>query len=155
MDSTKVEDLILGHKDSSGIIPSTSHGLATCLNSIALLGELKKPSLTSSVHIPQIILSQSLITSIDEVFKEIKDIGEHVAISSLHLIKGDMDFTPLSFHASLEEQWDEEEEPEGIEAVLKLVTPVHHHSMSLSFKVKEEKLPPNSTCDHHIEPEGL
>ncbi|MBW0581130.1 hypothetical protein O181_120845, partial [Austropuccinia psidii MF-1] len=47
-----------------------------------------------------------------------------------------MDLPPLSFHASLEEQWDEEEEPEEIETVLK-------------------KLPPHRACDHHIELEGL
>ncbi|MBW0563058.1 hypothetical protein O181_102773 [Austropuccinia psidii MF-1] len=63
IDSPKGEDLILGydflfhfnpiidwknglitydsgHKDSSGIIPSTSNGLATAVNSAALVGEL-------------------------------------------------------------------------------------------------------------------
>ncbi|MBW0565482.1 hypothetical protein O181_105197 [Austropuccinia psidii MF-1] len=107
------------HKDSSGIIPSTSNDLATAVNSVALVGELKTPSLPSSVHIPSIIPSQSLLPLRDEVFKEIKDVGEDVAISSLHLFQGNMDIPPLSFHASLEEQWDEEEEPEEIETVLK------------------------------------
>ncbi|MBW0498389.1 hypothetical protein O181_038104 [Austropuccinia psidii MF-1] len=46
------------HKDSSGIIPSTSNDFATAVNSVALIGELKKPSLPSSVHIPSIIPSQ-------------------------------------------------------------------------------------------------
>ncbi|MBW0568845.1 hypothetical protein O181_108560, partial [Austropuccinia psidii MF-1] len=56
----------------------------------------------------------SLLPLRDEVFKEIKDVGQDVAISSLHLFQGDMDLPPLSFHESLEEQWDEEEEPEEI-----------------------------------------
>ncbi|MBW0574394.1 hypothetical protein O181_114109 [Austropuccinia psidii MF-1] len=49
------------HKDSSGIIPSTSNDLATAVNSAALVGQLKTPSLPSSVHIPSIIPSQSLL----------------------------------------------------------------------------------------------
>ncbi|MBW0498496.1 hypothetical protein O181_038211 [Austropuccinia psidii MF-1] len=100
------------HKDSSGIKSSASNTLATTFNSVALVGELKTPSLPSSVHTPSIIPSQSLLKSRDEVFKEIKDVGGDVAIYSLHLFQGDMDLPPLSFHASLEEQWDEEEDPE-------------------------------------------
>ncbi|MBW0473199.1 hypothetical protein O181_012914 [Austropuccinia psidii MF-1] len=142
IDSPKGEDLILGYdffyhfnpiidwknglitydssnKDSSGIIPSTSNDFTTAVNSVALVGELKTPSLPSSVHIPSIIPSQSLVPLRDDVFKEIKDVEEDVAISSLHLFQGDMDLPTLSFHASLEEQWDEEEEPEEIETVLK------------------------------------
>ncbi|MBW0563831.1 hypothetical protein O181_103546 [Austropuccinia psidii MF-1] len=107
-------------------MPFTSNDLATAFNSVALVGELKKPSCHSSVHIPWIIPSQSLLPLRDEVFKEIKDVGESVAISSLHLFQGDMDLPPLSSHASLEEQWDEEEEPEEIETVLKVVPPVYH-----------------------------
>ncbi|MBW0499638.1 hypothetical protein O181_039353 [Austropuccinia psidii MF-1] len=49
------------HKDSSCIIPSTSNDFATAVNSVALVGELKTPSFPSSVHIPSIIPSQSLI----------------------------------------------------------------------------------------------
>ncbi|MBW0585668.1 hypothetical protein O181_125383, partial [Austropuccinia psidii MF-1] len=137
IDSPKGEDLILGydflyhfnpiidwknglitydfsHKDSSGIISSTSNDFATAVNSVSLVGELKTPSVPSSIHTPTIIPSQSLLLLRDEVFKEINNVGEDVAISSLHLFQGDMDLPPLSFHASLEEQWDEEEEPEEI-----------------------------------------
>ncbi|MBW0540969.1 hypothetical protein O181_080684 [Austropuccinia psidii MF-1] len=171
--SPKGEDLILGYDflyhfnpiidwknglityDSSGIIPSTSNDLATAVNSVALVGELKTPSLPSSVHIPSIIPSQSLLPLRDEVFKEIKDVGEDVAISSLHLFQGDMDLPPLSFHASLEEQWDEEEEPEEIETVLKVVPPAYHQYLDVFSKVKAEKLPPHRACDHHIKLEGL
>ncbi|MBW0513261.1 hypothetical protein O181_052976 [Austropuccinia psidii MF-1] len=97
-------------KNSGCIIPSTSNDLSTAVNSVALVGELKTPSLLSPVHIPSIIPSQSLLPLKDEVFKEIKDVGEDAAISSLHLYQGDMDIPNLSFHASLEEQWDQKEE---------------------------------------------
>ncbi|MBW0571833.1 hypothetical protein O181_111548 [Austropuccinia psidii MF-1] len=118
IDSPKGEDLILGYDflyhlnpiidwknrlityDSSGINSSASNALATAVNSVGLVGELKTPSLRSSVHIPSIMPSQSLLKSRDEVVKEIKDVGEHVAISSLHLLQWDMDLPPLSFHAS-------------------------------------------------------
>ncbi|MBW0582570.1 hypothetical protein O181_122285 [Austropuccinia psidii MF-1] len=114
------------HKDSSGIIPSTSNDFATAVNSVALVGELKTPYPPSSAHIPSIIPSQSLLSLRDEVFKEIKDVGEDVANSSLHLFQGDMDLSPISFHVSLEEKWDEEAEAEEIKTVFKVVPPSYH-----------------------------
>ncbi|MBW0525529.1 hypothetical protein O181_065244 [Austropuccinia psidii MF-1] len=178
IDSPKGQDLILGydflyhfnpiiewknilityessHKDSSGITSFTRKDFATAVKSVSLVGELKTPSLPSSVHIPSIIPSQSLLPLRAEVFKEINDVGEDVAISSLHQFKGDMDLPPLSFHASLGEQWDEEEEPEEFEAVLKVVPPVYHQYLEIFSKVKAEKLPPHCACDHHIKLEGL
>ncbi|MBW0573958.1 hypothetical protein O181_113673 [Austropuccinia psidii MF-1] len=130
IDSPKGEDLIFGHdflyhfspiidwndglitydyshKDASGIKSSAINALSNAVNSISLVGELKTPSLPSSVHIPSIMPSQSLLKSRDEIFKEIKDVGEDVAISSLHLFQGGMDNPPLSFNSSLEEKWDE------------------------------------------------
>ncbi|MBW0565727.1 hypothetical protein O181_105442, partial [Austropuccinia psidii MF-1] len=68
---------------------------------------------------------------------------------------GDIDLPPLSFHASLEEKWDEEEDPEEIETVLKVVPPAYHQYLNVFSKVKAEKLPPHCTCDHHIKLEGL
>ncbi|MBW0556439.1 hypothetical protein O181_096154 [Austropuccinia psidii MF-1] len=62
---------------------------------------------------------------------------------------------PLSFHASLGEKWDEEEEPEEIETVLKVVPPAYHQYLDVFSKVKAEKLPPHRACDHHIKLEGL
>ncbi|MBW0514042.1 hypothetical protein O181_053757 [Austropuccinia psidii MF-1] len=118
LDSPKGEDLILGYDffyhfnpiidsknglityHSSDINSSASNALATAVNSVGLVGELKTPSLHSSVHIPSIIPSQSLLKSRDEVFKEIKDVGEDVDISSLHIFHWDLDLPPLSFHAS-------------------------------------------------------
>ncbi|MBW0530692.1 hypothetical protein O181_070407 [Austropuccinia psidii MF-1] len=66
-----------------------------------------------------------------------------------------MDLPPLSFHASLEEQWYEEEEPEEIKAVLKVVPPAYHQYLDVFSKVKAEKLPPHRGCPHHIKLEGL
>ncbi|MBW0471766.1 hypothetical protein O181_011481 [Austropuccinia psidii MF-1] len=66
-----------------------------------------------------------------------------------------MDLCPLSFHASLEEQWDEKEEPEELETVLKVVPCPYHQYLDVFPKVKAEKRPPHHTCDHHIELEGL
>ncbi|MBW0465415.1 hypothetical protein O181_005130 [Austropuccinia psidii MF-1] len=66
-----------------------------------------------------------------------------------------MDLPCLDFHASLEEQWDEEEEPEEIETVLKVVPPAYNQYLDVFPKVKAEKLPPHSACDHHIKLEGL
>ncbi|MBW0509168.1 hypothetical protein O181_048883 [Austropuccinia psidii MF-1] len=143
------------HKDSSGIKSSASNALATAVNSVALVGELKTPSLPSSVHIPSIMPSQSLLKSRDEVFKKIRDVGEDVSISSFHLFQGDMDLPPFSFHASLKEKWDEEEDPEEIKTVLKVVPPSYHQYFDVFSKVKAEKLPPHLACDHHIELEGL
>ncbi|MBW0489597.1 hypothetical protein O181_029312 [Austropuccinia psidii MF-1] len=82
IDSPKGEDLIVGydflyhldpisdwknelitydssHKDYSGINSSISNAFATAVNSAALVGELKTPSLPSSVYIPSIMPSQS------------------------------------------------------------------------------------------------
>ncbi|MBW0480216.1 hypothetical protein O181_019931 [Austropuccinia psidii MF-1] len=143
------------HKDPSGIKSSASNALATAVNSVALVGERKTPSLPSSVHIPSIMPSQSLLKSRDEFFKEIKDVGEDVAISSFHLSKRDMDLPLLSFHAFLEDQWDEEEEPEEIATVFKVVPPAYHKYLDVFSKVKAEKIPPHHACDHHIKKEGL
>ncbi|MBW0553092.1 hypothetical protein O181_092807 [Austropuccinia psidii MF-1] len=115
------------HKGSSGTLPSASNDFATA----------------------------SLLPLRDEVFKGIKDVGEDVSISSLHLFQEDIDLPQLSFHASLEEQWDEEEEPEEIETVLKVVHPSYHQYLDVFSKVKAEKRPPHCACDHHIELEGL
>ncbi|MBW0473260.1 hypothetical protein O181_012975 [Austropuccinia psidii MF-1] len=143
IDSPKGEDLILGYDflyhfkpiidwknglityDYSGSNSSSGNDYATAAKSVALF------------------------------FKEIKDLGEDDAISSLHLFQGDMNLNPLSFHTSLEEQWDDKEEPEKIEAVLKPVPPAYHQYLDVLSKVKLEKLPPHHACDHHIKLEGL
>ncbi|MBW0552028.1 hypothetical protein O181_091743 [Austropuccinia psidii MF-1] len=66
-----------------------------------------------------------------------------------------MDLPPLSFHASFKEYWDDEEEPEEIETMLKAVPPNYHHYFAVFSKVKAEKPPPHCACDNHIKLEGL
>ncbi|MBW0508646.1 hypothetical protein O181_048361 [Austropuccinia psidii MF-1] len=65
-----------------------------------------------------------------------------------------MDIPPSSYHDSLEELWDEEEDQEEIETMIKAFTSVYHQYFDVFYKVKAEKLPPHRTCDHHIELEG-
>ncbi|MBW0502352.1 hypothetical protein O181_042067 [Austropuccinia psidii MF-1] len=65
-----------------------------------------------------------------------------------------MDLRPSSYHDSLEELWDEEEEPEEIETVMKVASSVYNHSLDVFSKVQAEKIPPHHTCDHHIKLEG-
>ncbi|MBW0483886.1 hypothetical protein O181_023601 [Austropuccinia psidii MF-1] len=52
------------------------------------------------------------------------------------------------------ELWDEEEEPEEIETVTRVVPSAYHQSLDVFCKVKAERLPPHRACDHHIELEG-
>ncbi|MBW0571535.1 hypothetical protein O181_111250 [Austropuccinia psidii MF-1] len=62
-----------------------------------------------------------------------------------------MDLHSSSYHDSLEELWDEEEEPQEIETMMKIVPPVYHQYLDIFSKVKAEKLHPYRACDHHIE----
>ncbi|MBW0500986.1 hypothetical protein O181_040701 [Austropuccinia psidii MF-1] len=61
-----------------------------------------------------------------EVFEEIQDVGEDNSLSSLHLFFGNMDLPPSSYHDSLEDLWDEQEEPEEVETVMKVVPSSYH-----------------------------
>ncbi|MBW0489079.1 hypothetical protein O181_028794 [Austropuccinia psidii MF-1] len=65
-----------------------------------------------------------------------------------------MDLPPSSYHDSLEELWDKEEEPEEIKTLMKFCPSAYHQYLDVFSKVKAEKLPPHHTCDHHIELEG-
>ncbi|MBW0503191.1 hypothetical protein O181_042906 [Austropuccinia psidii MF-1] len=65
-----------------------------------------------------------------------------------------MDLPPSSYHDFLEELLDEEEEPEELEAVIKVVSSAYHQYLDVFSKVKAEKLPPHCVCDHNIKPEG-
>ncbi|MBW0469494.1 hypothetical protein O181_009209 [Austropuccinia psidii MF-1] len=68
---------------------------------------------------------------------------------------GDMDLPPSSFCASLKQQRDEEELPEEIETVIKVVPPAYHQYLDVFSKVKAEKLPPHQSCSRHIKLGGL
>ncbi|MBW0513438.1 hypothetical protein O181_053153 [Austropuccinia psidii MF-1] len=131
-----------------------SNDFSSAKSCVALVGDSRTPSFSSSVHIPSLSSHQSLLSSRDEVFKEIQDVGEDNSISSLQLFFGNMDLPLSSHHNSLEEVWDEEEEPEEIGNVMKLVPSAYNQNMDVFSKVNAEKLPPHSTCDDHIELEG-
>ncbi|MBW0488379.1 hypothetical protein O181_028094 [Austropuccinia psidii MF-1] len=65
-----------------------------------------------------------------------------------------MDLPLSSYHDSLEELWDEEEEPEEVKTMWKVVPSVYHQYLDVFSKVKAERLPPHHSCDHHIKLEG-
>ncbi|MBW0573287.1 hypothetical protein O181_113002 [Austropuccinia psidii MF-1] len=177
VDTPKGEDLILGfdfinhfnpsidwrqglitfnanQKDSSDPSNSFSNELSSANSCAALVGDSRTPSFPSSINIPFLNSHLSLLSSRDEVFKEIQDVGEDNSVSSHHLFFGNMDLPPSSYHDSLEELWDEEEEPEEVKTVLKVVPSVYHQYLDVFSKVKAETLPPHRTCDHPIELEG-
>ncbi|MBW0489183.1 hypothetical protein O181_028898 [Austropuccinia psidii MF-1] len=89
----------------------------------------------------------------DELFKEIQDVEEDNSVSSLHLVLWNMDLPPSCYDDSLEELWDEEEEPEEIETMMK-VFPAYHQYLDVFSKVKAEKLPSHHACAHLIKLEG-
>ncbi|MBW0594035.1 hypothetical protein O181_133750 [Austropuccinia psidii MF-1] len=60
-----------------------------------------------------------------------------------------MDLPPSSYHDSLKELWDEEEEPEEVETVMKVVPSLYHQYLVVFSKLKGDKLPPHHACDHH------
>ncbi|MBW0488439.1 hypothetical protein O181_028154 [Austropuccinia psidii MF-1] len=90
---------------------SFSNDFSSAKSCAHLVGDSRTPSIPSSVHIPPLNSHQSFPSSINEVFKEIEDVGEDNYVSQLHLLFGNMDIPPSSYHDSLEELWDEEEEP--------------------------------------------
>ncbi|MBW0474376.1 hypothetical protein O181_014091 [Austropuccinia psidii MF-1] len=141
-DTPKGEDLILGfdflnnfnpsidwrqgliafnadHKDYYDLSNSCSNDFSSAKSCAALVGDSRSPSFPSSIHIPSLDSHQSLLSSRDEVFKEIQDFQEDNSVSSLHLFFGNMGLPPSSYHESLEELWDEGEEPEEVETVIK------------------------------------
>ncbi|MBW0550776.1 hypothetical protein O181_090491 [Austropuccinia psidii MF-1] len=177
IDTPKGEDLILGfdflnnfnpsiycrqglitfnadHKDYYNPSKYFNNDFSFSKSCAALVGDSRTLSFPSSVHIPSLNSNHSLLSSRDEVFKEIQDFGEDNSVSSLHLFFANMDLPPSSSHDSLEELWDEEEEPEEIETVMKFFHSVYHQYLDVFSKVKADKLPPHHACDNHIELEG-
>ncbi|MBW0527321.1 hypothetical protein O181_067036 [Austropuccinia psidii MF-1] len=177
IDTPKGEDLILGfdflnHFDPSidwrqGLITfnadekeysdssnSFSNDFSSAKLCAALVGDSRTPSFPSSVNIPSLNSHLSLLSSRDEVFKDIQDVGKDNSVSSPHIFFGNTDLPPSSYRDSLEELWDEEKEPEEVKTLLKIVPSVYHQYLDVFSKVKEETLPPHGACDHHIELEG-
>ncbi|MBW0510610.1 hypothetical protein O181_050325 [Austropuccinia psidii MF-1] len=65
-----------------------------------------------------------------------------------------MDLPPSSYHDSLEELWDEEEDTEEIETMMKSVPSAYHQYLDLFSKLKGEKTFPHHACDHNINLDG-
>ncbi|MBW0522478.1 hypothetical protein O181_062193 [Austropuccinia psidii MF-1] len=82
------------HKDY--YYPSTpfNNDLSSSKSCAALVGDSTTPSFPSSVHIPSPNSHMSLLSSRDEVLKEIQDVGEDNPVSSLHLFFENMDLPP-------------------------------------------------------------
>ncbi|MBW0551697.1 hypothetical protein O181_091412 [Austropuccinia psidii MF-1] len=177
IDTTKGEELILGveflnhfnpsinwrqwlitfndyHKDYYDPSKYSSNEFSSSKSCAALVGDSRTSSFPYSVHISPSNSHQSLLSYRDEVFKYIQDFGEDNYVSSLHLFLGNMDLPPSSNYDSPEELWDEEEEPEEIETVMKVYTSAYHYYLDVFPKVKTKTLPPHCACDHHIELEG-
>ncbi|MBW0463904.1 hypothetical protein O181_003619 [Austropuccinia psidii MF-1] len=177
IDTPKGEDLILGfdflnhfnpsidwrqglitfnsdQKDYYDPSKSFSNDVSSENSCTALVGDSRTPSFPLSAHITSLNSHQSLLSSRDEVLKDIQDVGEDNSVSSLHLFCGNMHLPPSSYHDYLEELWDEEEEPEEVETVMKVVPSVYHQYLDGFSKVREERPPPHSACNHHIELEG-
>ncbi|MBW0472654.1 hypothetical protein O181_012369 [Austropuccinia psidii MF-1] len=142
------------HKDYCNPSKSFINEFSSAKSHAALVGNSRTPSIPSSVHIPSLSSHNSLLSSRGEVFKEIQDVGEDNSVSSLHLFFGNVDLPPSSYYDSLEELWNEEEDPEEIETVIKVVPSAYHQYMDFFFKVKADKLPPHHACDNHIKLEG-
>ncbi|MBW0571463.1 hypothetical protein O181_111178 [Austropuccinia psidii MF-1] len=62
------------HKDHHDPSKSFSNDFSSAKSCAALFGDSRTPSFPSSVHIPSLNSHQSLLSSIDEVFKEIQDV---------------------------------------------------------------------------------
>ncbi|MBW0503887.1 hypothetical protein O181_043602 [Austropuccinia psidii MF-1] len=139
IDTPKGEDLILVFDFINHFNPSIywRQGLITFNSDYK---DYRDPSKSFSNNVSS---AKSCAALVDEVFKEIQDVVEDNSVSSLHLFFGNMDLPPSSYHDSLEELWDEEEEPEAVKTVMKVVPSVYHQYLDLFSKVKAEKPPPH------------
>ncbi|MBW0490199.1 hypothetical protein O181_029914 [Austropuccinia psidii MF-1] len=142
------------HKDYYDPSKPFSNDFSSAKSCAALVGDFRTPSFPSYAHIPSLNSHQSLLSSIDELFKEIQNVGEDNSVSSLHLFFGNMDLPTSSYHDSLQELWDKEEEPEETETLMKVFPSTYHQYFDLFSKVKAEKLSPHRACDNHIELAG-
>ncbi|MBW0531927.1 hypothetical protein O181_071642 [Austropuccinia psidii MF-1] len=65
-----------------------------------------------------------------------------------------MDLPPSSYNNSLEEFWDEVEEPEEVKTMMNVVPSAYYQYFDVFSKVREEKCPCHHACDHCIELKG-
>ncbi|MBW0515644.1 hypothetical protein O181_055359 [Austropuccinia psidii MF-1] len=82
------------HKDYHDPSMSFSNDFSPEKSCAALVGDSRTPLIPSSVHISFLNSHKSLLSSRDEVFKEIQDVGEDDSVSSLHLFFGNMYLPP-------------------------------------------------------------
>ncbi|MBW0557994.1 hypothetical protein O181_097709 [Austropuccinia psidii MF-1] len=143
IDTPKGEDLILGFDFLNHFNPSIDWKQA-----LIIFNSDHKGYYDPSKYFSSYFSSAKLCAALAQ------DFGEDNSVSSLHLFFGNMDLPPSYYHDSLEEMWDEEEEPEEIETLMKVVPSVYHQYLGVFSKVKAEKLPPHRAFDHHIEREG-
>ncbi|MBW0478548.1 hypothetical protein O181_018263 [Austropuccinia psidii MF-1] len=138
------------HKDYHDASNPFSDDFSSPKSCAALVGVSRTPEIPSSAHVPSLNSHKSLLSSRYEVCIETQDVREDNCVCSIDLFCGNMDLPPSSYHDSLEERWDEEEEPEEVETMMKVVPSPYHHYLYVFSKVKAKKLPPHHTCDHHI-----
>ncbi|MBW0484791.1 hypothetical protein O181_024506 [Austropuccinia psidii MF-1] len=169
IDTPKGEDLILGidflnhlnpsidwrqglitfnadHKDYHDPSNSFSNNFSSAKSCASLVGDSRTPSFLSSVHIPSLNSHTSLLPTRNEFYKEIQDVGKDNSVSSPHLFFGNMDLPTSPYHDSLEELWDEEEEPEEVETMMNSITsflknnscfPLNEEALSQFNQLKE------------------
>ncbi|MBW0522483.1 hypothetical protein O181_062198 [Austropuccinia psidii MF-1] len=65
-----------------------------------------------------------------------------------------MELPPSPYHESLEELWDEKEDQEEIETVMKVIPSAYHHYLKIFSKVKAENISPHCACYHNAELKG-
>ncbi|MBW0478093.1 hypothetical protein O181_017808 [Austropuccinia psidii MF-1] len=106
-------------------IPLTND-LSTSTTCAAVVGNCRTLSLLAYVHIALMKSPHSLISSRDEVSKEIRNARKDRSMNSLHLFHGNVELLPLSYCDCTEEFWDEEEYPAEIKTVMKVFTSVYH-----------------------------
>ncbi|MBW0518472.1 hypothetical protein O181_058187 [Austropuccinia psidii MF-1] len=82
------------NKDYNYPSNSSSNNLSSSNTCAALVSDSRTPSFSTSVHSPCLNSHHSLLSSGDEVFHEIKDVGEDNSIFSLHLFHWNVDLPP-------------------------------------------------------------
>ncbi|MBW0465652.1 hypothetical protein O181_005367 [Austropuccinia psidii MF-1] len=91
------------HKEYYDPCKSNINDFSPARSCAACVGDSRTPSFPSSVHISFLDSHHSLLSSRDEVFKEIHNVGEDNSVSSLYLFLGNVDLPPSSHHDSLQE----------------------------------------------------
>ncbi|MBW0522797.1 hypothetical protein O181_062512 [Austropuccinia psidii MF-1] len=117
--------------NSSNSFSTLSNNLSSANTCAALVVDSRTPSFPSSFHIPFLNSPKSLLSSRDEVFKDIQDFGGDNLVSLLHLFLGNVDLSPSSYHDFLEELWDEEEHTGEIQNVIRGVPSAYHHYLDV------------------------